>query len=141
MNAASSAAAVSVRAANNRLAAADGGKRSLHSRVLRVFELLAGASEPPLPAAIPHERLVERLGVEVGPQPLGEEQLRIRKLPEQEIADALLAAGADEQIRLGRISHREIRRKMLLADAALDRARLLPREGRQRLQGAPAPPV
>ena len=38
------------------------------------------------------------------PQHVGEIELRVGELPQQEIADALLAAGADEQIRLGRVA-------------------------------------
>src|SRR5262245_56970657 len=138
MNAASSAAAVSVRTASNRLAAACGGEQS---RVLRVLDLLAGASEPPLAAAIPIERLVERHGIEVRPEALGEEQLGVSKLPEQEVADALLAPGANEQVRLGRIRHRKIRRKVLFCDPSLDRTGLLARQPRQSLQDVPAPTV
>src|SRR5438552_1076899 len=63
----------------------------------------------PLAAAVRSDGLVERRGVEVGPQRLGEVELAIRELPQQEVADALLAAGADEEIRLRRIVDREIR--------------------------------
>jgi hypothetical protein len=38
--------------------------------------------------------------VEIRPQLLGEIELRIGQIPQQEIADALLTPGADEQIRI-----------------------------------------
>ena len=61
-----------------------------------------GAAEAPLAAGVPGERRIERRGVEVGPEDVGEVQLRVGELPQQEIADALLAAGADQQVGLGR---------------------------------------
>src|SRR5688572_22672563 len=141
MNAASSAAAVRVRTASKRLAAAADRRERLQSRILCFLDLLAGAPEAPLAPAVPGERLLESRRVEVGPQALGEKQLRIRKLPEQEVADSLLAPGADEQVRLGRIGHREILGKMLFGDAARDGAGLLAGKARQRLQDVPAPAV
>src|SRR5918992_676793 len=47
------------------------------------------------------ECLVERGRVEVGPQPVAEVELRIGRLPDQEVADPLVASGPDEQVRLG----------------------------------------
>ena len=55
------------------------------------------------------DRRVERGRVEVRPQQVGEIELGVGELPEQEIADALLAAGADEEIGLGRVRHRKVR--------------------------------
>src|SRR5688572_21119172 len=78
---------------------------------LRLLELLARAAEAPLALAVRRDRLVERRAVEIGPQRLGEIELGVGKLPEQEVGDALLAPGADEKIGLGRIAHREIRRE------------------------------
>src|SRR5688572_13156350 len=78
---------------------------------LRLLELLAGAAEAPLARAVGSDRRVERRGVEVRPERFGEVELAVGELPEQEVADALLAAGADEKIGLGRVAHREIRRK------------------------------
>src|SRR5258706_14294320 len=112
-NTASSATAVSVRTASKRLAAADCRERWLQFGRLRVLQLLAGAPEAPLALAVPVDRLVECHGIEVRPQAVGEKELRVGELPKEKIADALLAAGADEQIRLGRIRHREIRREVL----------------------------
>ncbi len=46
---------------------------------------------------------VEQMGlVEVGPEHGGEEEFGVGDLPEQEVADALLAAGADEDVGVGK---------------------------------------
>src|SRR5690349_14270853 len=79
-------------------------------RILRgLLELLARAAEPALALAVRHERRAERLGIEIGPQHVGEVELAVGELPKTEVAHALLAAGPDEQIGLRRIAHREIR--------------------------------
>ena len=46
----------------------------------------------------------EVVGVEVRPHPVGEVELGIGALPQQEIGQALLAAGADEQIDVAALS-------------------------------------
>src|SRR5262249_46935280 len=55
-------------------------------------------SVPPLASAIIGDRLLQLRSAEIRPQRLGEDKLGIGALPQQEIADALLAAGADQQI-------------------------------------------
>src|SRR5438552_6047314 len=70
--------------------------------------LLAGASKAALALPVGGKRRVERRSIEVGPQRVGEIELRIRQLPEEKIADALLPSGANEQVRLGRIAHRQV---------------------------------
>src|ERR1700719_1570234 len=47
------------------------------------------------------QRRIEFRAPKIGPQRLGDVDLRIRDLPQQEIADAQLAAGADEQVGIG----------------------------------------
>jgi hypothetical protein len=55
-------------------------------------------AEPPVPALEGHQRF-EVVGLpEVGPQRVGEEELRVRRLPQQEVAQPQLAAGPDEQV-------------------------------------------
>src|SRR5512134_174367 len=83
---------------------------------LRLLQLLAGAAEAPLAPAVRGERFFERRGIEVGPQRLGEVELGVGELPQQEVADALLAAGADEEVRLGRVAHGEIRSEHFFPD-------------------------
>ena len=70
------------------------------------FQLLAGPPEAALALAIPSDRSVELLGVEIRPQRRGEVEFGISKLPNQEITDALLDTGATEQIRFGRVVER-----------------------------------
>src|SRR3954462_8257999 len=79
-----------------------------HSRVLRLgpglelrLDLLARAAVAPLAVAERLDRDVERRSVEIRPQQVGEIELGISELPEQEIGDALFSAGADEQVGLG----------------------------------------
>src|SRR3954453_22735586 len=63
---------------------------------LRLVQLLAGASKAAFAAAVGLDRGIEGRRVEIRPQRLGEVQLAVGKLPEEKIADPLLAAGADE---------------------------------------------
>jgi hypothetical protein len=44
------------------------------------------------------DRSIELALVEIRPERVAEVQLGVRKIPQQEVADALLAAGADQQI-------------------------------------------
>ena len=55
-------------------------------------------AEPPVPSAELLHGPGQVLAVEIGPELLGEEQLRVGALPEQEIAQSLLSAGADHQV-------------------------------------------
>src|SRR5690349_11968001 len=68
-------------------------------------ELLAGTAEAALAAAEGFEGRVEGGRAEVWPQRLGEVELGVGELPQQEVGHALLAARADEEIGLGRIGH------------------------------------
>ena len=61
----------------------------------------SSAAEPPLARRILLDRRVERRFVEVGPQHRREQQLGISALPQQEIGQADLARGADQQVELG----------------------------------------
>ena len=108
--------------------------------MLGFFQLLAGPPEAALPLAIPVDRRVELPGVEVRPQRRSEVKLGVGELPKQEIADALLAAGADEQIGLGRVIEREIRSQLILRKAVLGQ-RPAANQLRQRLHQVPAPAV
>src|SRR5438270_47151 len=62
-------------------------------------------------------RLLEMLLAEVGPQGVDEDQLGVGALPQQEIADALLAAGADQQIRVGHAGGQQLALEARLVDA------------------------
>src|SRR6202008_701216 len=65
----------------------------LHGRRRR-----AGVTDAPLARGEKGERLLEILHAEVRPQARGEVQLRVSHLPEQKVAQALLAAGADQEV-------------------------------------------
>src|SRR3989442_11986137 len=82
----------------------------------RCRSLLAGPSKPALSLPGGGKRLVDRRSIEVGPQRVGEIELRIRQLPEEKIADALLPSGAAEQVRLGPVAHpQRARQRRLVA--------------------------
>src|SRR5438874_1118848 len=69
-----------------------------------------------LAAAIIGDRLLQVAAPEIRPKGLGEHQLGIGALPEQEIADALLAAGADQQIGIGQLGGEQMLGDQLLVD-------------------------
>src|SRR5687767_13613403 len=78
--------------------------------------LCARATEPPL-AALEVRDCVEELALpEVRPQGVGDVDLRVRDLPEKEIADAHLAARANEQIGVGNSGRPEMRGHERLVD-------------------------
>ena len=65
------------------------GAKSTRGIVRR--QLFAGASETPLARGVGRNRFVERCFVKVGPQHVGEMKFTVGQLPQQEVADALLA--------------------------------------------------
>src|SRR5579885_621501 len=69
-----------------------------------------------LAAAVVGDRLFEVAAPEIRPQRLGEDELGIGALPQQEIADALLAAGADQQVRVGQIGGEQVAGDRRLVD-------------------------
>src|SRR6476659_6156446 len=71
--------------------------RSPMPRALRPGGGLASA-ESPAAAGERGERVAEVVSAKVGPERIREDELGIRELPEQEVRDALLARGADEQV-------------------------------------------
>src|SRR5688500_8193481 len=56
------------------------------------------AAEPALARLVVSNGLEELPAPEVGPEHRGDEELRVGELPEQEVGDALLAGGADEEV-------------------------------------------
>ena len=77
----------------------------------QLFDLIARMTETPLASGIAFKGLIESLFIEVRPKQGGKVELGVGKLPQQKIRDALLTAGADEQIGVGRTSHAQIRRQ------------------------------
>ena len=58
------------------------------------------AAEPPVAALVGDDGLVQGPAVEVRPQGIAEVKLRIGALPQQKAGQALLAAGADDELRV-----------------------------------------
>src|SRR5262245_23985664 len=74
-------------------------------------------AEPALAAVIFGQRLLQHGAVEVGPMDGDEDQLAVGRLPQQEIGQALLAAGADNEIGIGQIRCVEEARQGFRRDA------------------------
>jgi hypothetical protein len=70
-------------------------------------------AETPLPSRVLLERLSELRFVKIGPHAVEKEELRIRAFPQEEVTEAPLAPGPDEQIDLGRHRIRMIHRGQL----------------------------
>ena len=64
-------------------------------------ERLRQSAESPVPCGVFFQRLEIQVAVEVRPVFRNEHQLRIGCLPEKEIRQPLLAAGADDQVGIG----------------------------------------
>src|SRR5258708_11826946 len=63
------------------------------------LELVFGrAAKPPNPRGIVSQRRLEILNVEVGPEGLGDQHLRVGRLPQQEVAHSALARRPDDQV-------------------------------------------
>src|SRR5581483_2623593 len=73
----------------------------LQRRRERAVELFVGAAEAPAPPLEIEQRLQVFALAEVGPQGRGHVELAVGDLPEIEIAQAHLAAGADQKIGIG----------------------------------------
>src|SRR5215470_12940787 len=72
------------------------------------LEATSGSAIAPLAAVKLAERALQiRLG-EIRPKRVDEDELGIGGLPEEEIAEPLLAAGADDEIRVGHISRQQV---------------------------------
>src|ERR1700722_10501830 len=80
------------------------------------LQLLGAQAKSPLPGGVVLQRGLERRRVEIRPKPVGEIQLGIGQVPQQEVADALFAAGANEQVRVADITQRQRRSKSRLIE-------------------------
>src|ERR1700690_2890681 len=65
-------------------------------------ELRRRLAEAPLALRVVLESGGQIFGCELGPERVAEIQFGVREIPQQEIADALLAPGADQQVRIRR---------------------------------------
>src|SRR5207253_1830814 len=75
--------------------------RTFISSLARAPDLLAGLPEAPLAVLEVVERDQQRLFAEVRPEGLGEVDLGVRELPEEEVGDADLAARPHHQLQGG----------------------------------------
>src|SRR5580658_7762111 len=104
----------------NHTAASTGGARTSaetirHRSVLELAGAKRGAVAA-FAAVIVAERVFEVALAEIGPHGAGEDELGVSGLPEQEVADALLAAGADDEIGVGHVGGEEMMREEILVD-------------------------
>src|SRR4051812_44315458 len=60
-------------------------------------------SEAALAAVIFGDRLLEHSAIEIGPVNGNEDELAIGRLPQEKVRQALLAAGADDEVGIGQI--------------------------------------
>src|SRR5678816_4257307 len=77
---------------------------------------LLDPSVPPIALLVGDYGLEQMGHAEVGPQRVGDPDLRVGDLPQQEVADAHLAARADQQVRIGLAAGVEVRRKARFID-------------------------
>src|SRR5512147_2193944 len=107
------------------------------------LDLFAGHAEATLPPGVPAQRGLELRSIEVRPEHVAEIKLRIGQLPKQEVADAALATGAYQKIRLGRERQRKPLRNRALVDAHVARTRseLFFRGTLSSLGNVPAPAI
>src|SRR5688572_23504567 len=134
MNAAHSQAPISTRTVTSQMVAIGGrpsitpsstatstiavSTRCLSTRgLLRLLaHLFARQAEAALASAECGERSLEVRLVEIRPQHIADVDLGIGEIPQQEIADAMIAAGADEQVRIRHVAEAEFFREARLVD-------------------------
>ena len=83
----------------------------MQTTATRIRLRICDTSESPLPVLVGGQRAVELVFTEIGPEHVGIVELGIGRLPQQEIGDTQLAAGADHQIRIGHATGRRDSRK------------------------------
>src|SRR5437868_10233652 len=99
----------------------------------RLLSLLS-AAEAAAAARIVLQGGAELRLAEVGPQGVDEDELGVRQLPEQEVRDAKLARGADQQVRIRHVGLVQAGRERLLVDlVGLDTVLDEPARGRGEL--------
>src|ERR1041385_2515948 len=91
------------------------------------LELLAHHAEAALASLVIGHCVVQLFAAKLGPETPADEDLGVGKLPEEEIADPELSAGADEEIGIGHVFRREVLRDEMFIDLfGRDRALLDP---------------
>src|SRR5258707_8243308 len=124
---AASAATRSIQGKPNQIAASRSGPRMAADRIRRsrpryrwlrpVGASAVDAAIAPLTPAKLDDRLLQMLLAEIRPQGVDEHQFGVGALPEQEIADALFAAGADQEVGIGHARRQQLALEAILVDA------------------------
>src|SRR6185503_20708565 len=104
----------------------------LGGQVAAGFDLAAGEAEAALALGVGVERGVEILAAEVGPEGAREVELGVGRLPEEEVGDAELAAGADDEVERRQIAGREQAAELV----GIEAGRVEAAAGRQRQRAA-----
>src|SRR5512135_1341926 len=86
------------------------------SAILRLGQLFADHAKAAFAALIVADRGVQLVAAERRPEFLADENVRVGKVPEEEIADAELAARADQQIRIGNAGGGKVRGHKAVVD-------------------------
>src|SRR5262245_21686623 len=112
---------------NHKAASASGARTTLEamrkpsvrhdpaSQLRSAWSATRGAVAPVAAVELAH-RVAQALLVEVRPQRLGEYQLGVGRLPQQEVGQALLAGGADQQVGIGNVDGLQVARVARLID-------------------------
>src|SRR5262245_25574473 len=82
----------------------------------RLALLLAGQTIAPFARRERVQRRLELGTAEIRPQRVAHVQLGIGQVPQQEIADAVVATGADEEVRIADFAQRELAREAGFVD-------------------------
>ena len=90
--------------------------RTATSRLNKATGLDAAGAVTPLAPLEICNRLGQMVTGKVRPQRVGEDQFRIGRLPQQEIRQALLAGGADQQVRIRHVGGLQVASKQGLVD-------------------------
>src|SRR5439155_14604349 len=83
------------------------------SRDLLIF---GSRPESTSPRRVVRQSCLEVVDTEVGPQGFGHEHLRVRPLPEQEVADSPLPGGPDDEVGIGKLRLVHVRRDGVFID-------------------------
>jgi len=85
---------------------------------LRPHHVGDSSAVAPVPGGVLLDRPPQITAIEVGPESIKENQLRVRALPEQEVGRSLLSRRADEQIDVGDVRFVEVVPEALLGELA-----------------------
>src|SRR5438067_5532255 len=85
-------------------------------------KLFAESTEAAAALLVVADGFVEVFSAEVGPEDWGEPELAVRRLPQEEVAQALLAAGSDDEVGVGHVGVGQALRDGLGGDLPLQLA-------------------